>query len=1104
MAACRQCGSDLPEAARFCPSCGARVAIATAEERKVVTVLFADLVASTAAASTRDPEDVRAAVQPQLARMRTELERFGGTVEKYVGDAVMAVFGAPVVHEDDAERAVRAALAIRDALGRSVKVAVNTGEAVVDLNARPDAGEAMASGDVLNTTYRIEEAAPAGAVLVGESTYRATDAAIEYGECRLVTAKGKPEPLRVWEAIHARGAARAVDDRPPLAPLVGRRQELSLIVDTLARAKRDRTVQLLTLVGPPGIGKSRLAWELERALADDPGLVTWRRGRCLPYGDAVTFWALADILKSHSGIFETDDANEAARKLHRSVRDLIADQAEADWVEGHLAPVVGLTADAPAQERREEAFAAWRRLFEALAEWGPLVLVVEDVHWADDGLLDFIDHLADWATTSPLLLLCTARAELFERRPNWGARRNAATLALAPLTDDETRKLVAFLLRQAEIPADLAQTVLAHAEGNPLYTEEFIRMLVDRSLLHRDGGGWKLRESELPLPESVQGIIAARLDALPAEQKTLLQEASVFGRAFWGGAVAAVVGKPVSEVEESLRVLEQKEFVRQRKTSSVAGEREYAFHHSLARDVAYHQIPRAQRSDKHLRAANWFEVTVTRRQDRVELLAHHLWKATALARAVGREDDDLAARARSALRDAGERALSLNSFEAAANYFSAGLEISPHGAQRAALLFGYGKSLFHGEESGEAELAQARDAFLAAGDHQQAAEAEAMLATLARFVGADHDRAFQHLERAAALVEDAPPSPAKAYVLSAFANALGIADEHERALVEARRALEIARELGLRDVEARCLNTIGWLRATRGDLGGFADLEQSIVIGESVNSPFVVLGYANLASVHLVLGDLARAFEVAAAGRKATAHFGRVYGSRWLMDGLRVHEEYYSGRWDEAARVAEEILGDSDRESHSQEILVRIFRARIRLARGDEDSALEDSERALEVARAAKDVHVLYPALAYRGRVLAATGLVREASEASNEFLAAFSGDEWCMDSFWIDLAVTLHTEGRRQQLLDAVDKVRWPTRWVAVAEAIGKDDFVRAADICASIGSGPDEAFLRLLAADELERLGQHEAADAQRRDGVRFYELVGAPRPVPAASPQ
>ena len=291
MAACRQCGSEPPEGARFCPACGAALGGLAGEERKVVTVLFADIVDSTASADARDPEEVRAALRPKLAHMRGELERFGGTFEKYVGDAVMAVFGAPVAHEDDPERAVRAALAIRDGLP-GVRVAVNTGEAVVSLGASSGTPEAIATGDVVNTTFRVEEAAEAGTVLVGEGTYRATQGAIEYGERRLLQAKGKTEPLAVYEALRAGPEVRRTPEGSPLAPLVGRKEELSLVLDTIARAKRDRTVQLVTLVGVPGIGKSRLVWELQRALAAETGLVTWRRGRCLPYGDGVSYLAL--------------------------------------------------------------------------------------------------------------------------------------------------------------------------------------------------------------------------------------------------------------------------------------------------------------------------------------------------------------------------------------------------------------------------------------------------------------------------------------------------------------------------------------------------------------------------------------------------------------------------------------------------------------------------------------------------------------------------------------------------------------------------------------------------------------------------------------------
>ena len=358
-----------------------------------MTVLFADLVDSTKSGDGRDPEDVRAAVQPRVARMRRELERYGGTFEKYVGDAVMAVFGAPLAHEDDPERAVRAALDIRDALP-GVRVAVDTGEAVVSLAAAPGTGEGIATGDVVNTAFRIEEAAGDDVVLVGEATYNATQGAIEYGPRQLVQAKGKTEPLAVYEALQPVADANAEAER--LAPLVGRKEELSLILDTLARARRDGTVQLVTLLGVPGIGKSRLVWELERALETEPGLVTWRRGRCLPYGEGVTYWALGEMVKKQAGILETDGTHAVGRKLGRAVADLVADKREAKWVEDHLRPLLALAS--PPGDHREDAFAAWRRFFEALAEWGPLVLLFEDLHWADTGLLDFIDHVADWAT----------------------------------------------------------------------------------------------------------------------------------------------------------------------------------------------------------------------------------------------------------------------------------------------------------------------------------------------------------------------------------------------------------------------------------------------------------------------------------------------------------------------------------------------------------------------------------------------------------------------------------------------------------------------------------------------------------------------------------
>jgi class 3 adenylate cyclase/tetratricopeptide (TPR) repeat protein len=1063
---CGQCGAELPARARFCPECGARVDVSVGEERKIVSVLFADLVGSTAAASARDPEDVRAAVQPQLARMRDELERFGGTVEKYVGDAVMAVFGAPAAHEDDAERAVRAALAIRDALGRAVKVAVNTGEAVVAVAARPETGEAMASGDVLNTTYRIEEATPAGAVLVGDATYRATGTTIEYGEQRLIDAKGKREPIVAWEALHARGAPRALDDRRPLAPLVGRREELSLVVDTVVRAKRDCTVQLLTLVGAPGIGKSRLVWELERALADDPGLVTWRRGRCLPYGDAVTFWALGEIVKEQARILETDGQAETSAKLRRAVHDLIADAGEAEWVETHLAPVVGLSGELPTQERRAESFNAWRRFFEALADWGPLVLVVEDVHWADDGLLEFLDHVADWATSSPIVLLCTARPELHERRPHWGARRNAATLALPPLSEAETHKLVTLLLRQSDIPEDLVRAVIGNAEGNPLYTEEFIRMLVERSLLQRDGGGWQLRATEVPLPASVQGIIAARLDALPTDQKTLLQNAAVVGRTFWVGALAAMSQCTTAQIEHAMRELEQREFVRRERASSVADEIEYVFRHTLVRDVAYNQIPRVQRSEKHLRAANWFEEIVTGRQDRVELLAHHLWKAAVLAQAAGRGDPALGARAIEALADAGDRALRLNSFEPASNYLSAALELADEAdSRRPELLFRLGSALFRSVASGAGVLEQAIESLLEVGDVERAAEAEVMLGEEIWMQGR-RDEGLRHVERAGELLADAPASRSKAYVLCNVARFLRNDGRDEDAIRVGRSALAMAEELGLEELCANALGTLGVARSESGDIAGVQDLERSLELAHRSNSPETVRAYLNLGSISARLGDLPRAFALHAEGRRAAERFGDLVGIRWFQ-AERLYEDYWSGRTDAALRQADAILREVEGGTpHRMELAARLIRGWIRLERGDVAGADDDARLGLEFARVAGDPQALFPALAFAARAALAAGREDEAADTFDELLRCW--DEWALALPSVGLAdvgIAAGELGRADDFAN-VAAGKTPTRWLDAARAAARRDFALASEIYRAIGSVPDEALARRYSA--------------------------------------
>jgi class 3 adenylate cyclase/tetratricopeptide (TPR) repeat protein len=696
-------------------------------ERKVVTVLFADLVGFTSRAEQLDPEDVEEILRPYHERLRHELERHGGTVEKFIGDAVMAVFGAPVTHEDDPERAVRAALAICEWAAADgdleVRIAVNTGEALVRLGANPAEGEGMVAGDVVNTASRLQNAAPVNGVLVGEVTYRATRDAIEYREAEAVTAKGRAEPVRVWEAVEARSRV-GLEAAAPATPLVGRQRELDLLLGALARAREETSAQLVTLVGVPGIGKSRLVYELSQAIENQPDLISWRRGRSLPYGEGVTLWALGEIVKAEAGILETDAADATETKLRAAVSELADDAAEAQWLEANLRPLVGVVEEGAAH--REDRFAAWRRFLEGLAERRPLVLVFEDVHWADDDLLDFVDYLVDWATGVPLIVVCTARPELLERRPTWGAGKpDALTISLSPLSDDETARLIGLLLERAVLPADAQAELLSRAGGNPLFAEQFARMLGER-----EAG------AILAIPENVHAMIAARLDVLVPEEKALLQDAAVVGKVFWVGALAAVGGREHTGVEQLLHRLEHKEFARRQRRASVEGELEYAFHHVLVRDVAYAQIPRAARGEKHHAAAEWIE-SLGRPDDQAEMLAHHYLAALKYVRAAAGDTEELANRTLIAVKKAGDRAAALNAYHPAQAFYRSAIELAEQAGERAMLLevhLRLGTMLFNVGELGasESELAVASALAGELGSHRDEAIA-AYLLGYARF-----------------------------------------------------------------------------------------------------------------------------------------------------------------------------------------------------------------------------------------------------------------------------------------------------------------------------------------------------------------------------------
>jgi len=504
-------------------------------ERKVVTVLFCDLVGFTSQAESLDPEDVEAILRPYHARVRAELERHGGTVEKFIGDAVMALFGAPVAHEDDPERAARAALAIRDFAvedGLELRVGITTGEALVSLDASPLEGEGMASGDVVNTAARLQSAAPVNGVIADETTYRATRHAIDFAVAEPVEAKGKLEPIAVWTATGVHSRQEDDVDQIARTAFVGRERELDIICDAFERARQERMPQLVTLVGVPGIGKSRLVYELRRVVDADPELVIWRQGRSLSYG-AAAFWALGEIVKAQAGILERETDDQAADKLREAVASVVPAERDVGWIEGHLRPLVGLeTESIVGADTRSEAFSAWRRFIEAIAEERTLVLVFEDVHWADDGLLDFVDELVSWTSGVPLVVVCTARPELLDRRPGWGGGKlNATTLALSALSSDQTAEIVGIVLERSGLPSAMRDSLAERAGGNPLYAEQFAELHAER------GSG-----AELGLPETLQGIIAARLDGLPSDEKALLQDAAVMvrpsGPAHWSVTIS--------------------------------------------------------------------------------------------------------------------------------------------------------------------------------------------------------------------------------------------------------------------------------------------------------------------------------------------------------------------------------------------------------------------------------------------------------------------------------------------------------------------------------------------------------------------------------------
>jgi class 3 adenylate cyclase len=625
MATCSSCGQENPDIARFCLACGAPLEQETPlrEERRIVSVVFVDLVGFTSRSEQLDPEDVRAILTPYHGTVRDELESFGGVVEKFVGDAVMAVFGAPTSHGDDPERAVRAALSVRDAvtalnaeqpeLELRIRGAVNTGEAVVTLSARPALGEAMVAGDVVNTASRLQQHAPVGEIVVGEETYRATHSAITYEPLESVTAKGKAEPIVVWRAV---ATATAGGERDlSTTPFVGRDREVGLLDATWERVELERRPHLITVLGPPGVGKSRLTAEFSERVAARGGRIV--RGRCLPYRERSAYGAFAMQIKELAGIFDSDDVDVATGKLRTLVERLVGKE-EAEAVAGHIAILLGLETKATAPDR-DSLFQSVRVFIEAGARDEATAFVFEDIHWADPALLDLIELLAARLHDLPVLLLTLARPELLDARPAWGGGLVAYNaLPLEPLGGADAAQLALHLLGADTKAAKVAEA----AEGNPLFIEQLAAVLTER--------GPSATES---LPTTIRGLVSARLDALPSAERDVILDASICGRSFWMGALVRIARDPEG-LRDALAALERRDLVRRDTVSRIEGDEQWSFKHVLIRDVAYDLQPRARRRDGHRHVAEFIEDSTPEVGEAGAALARHWRGAGELEHAV--------------------------------------------------------------------------------------------------------------------------------------------------------------------------------------------------------------------------------------------------------------------------------------------------------------------------------------------------------------------------------------------------------------------------------------------------------------------------------------
>jgi class 3 adenylate cyclase/tetratricopeptide (TPR) repeat protein len=928
VAVCPSCGAAARPGARFCGECGSPLEAAEARavpgleaqarptgERRLVSVLFADLVGFTSAAEARDAEEVRELLGRYFDVARETVGRYGGEIEKFIGDAVMAVWGTPTAHEDDAERAVRAALELVDAvraLGPELeaRAAVLTGEAAVTIGAT---GQGMVAGDLVNTASRLQSVATPGTVLAGEATVHAASGAIAFERVGEQQLKGKSGPVEAYRALrvvaHRGGAGRS--DLPE-APFVGRDDEFRLLKELLHTTGRDGRARLVSITGAAGIGKSRLAWELEKyvdGLLED---IYWHRGRSPAYGEGVTFWALGEMVRHRAGLAETDDEETTRTRLAETVAEYVSDPHDRRWIEPALLTLLGL--EPPPAGGRDVLFSAWRMFFERVAERGTVVLVFEDLQWADTGLLDFVDHVLEWSRSAPMLLVTLARPELFERRPDWGAgKRQFTALALEPLAPEAMRELLAGLVRG--LPETAVEAIVARADGIPLYAVETVRMLVGQGRLEQVDGAYTPAGElgELSVPDTLRSLIASRLDALEPPERALLQDASVLGQSFTPAGLGAVAGATDEELAQLLRSLVRKELLQVDADPRSPERGQYSFVQALIREVAYGTLARADRSSRHLAAARFFESLGD--EELAGAVATHYLDAYRAVSGTG-EAAEIAERAREALVSAADRASALGAHDQAIGYLELVMAITTEPSVRATLLVEAAAEANAAGQYGVAEryAREAIEILQAVGDRASLARATFQLGETLINSG----QAGSAVVALEAALEDAPAEgapesgEAEARLLAGLAHAYQRHAEYERVLSAADRALAAAERLGLDAMiaDAMVSKATGLMRLGRRRESA-ALVEGAVRLAAETGEVALELRARNNLAALLGDDDPVTAAKVMREGLELAQKVGNRQMTLWMV-GTCAGYAYYTGEgWDEAIGLIEEHL---DRE----------------------------------------------------------------------------------------------------------------------------------------------------------------------------------------------